>query len=89
VRERGFAIDDEEHAVGVRCVAAPIYSGPGRVVAAIGVSNRASETTPEELKEMGAMVLKPAADEAAKTPRILNALNRYYSISNNPKSDSS
>ena len=34
-RRRGYAIDDEEHAVGARCVAAPVFAASGDVVAAL------------------------------------------------------
>jgi DNA-binding IclR family transcriptional regulator len=36
VRERGWALEDEEHRVGVRTVAAPVADHVGRVVAALG-----------------------------------------------------
>lgn len=88
IRERGWATDDEEHALGVRCVAAPIYSSPSKdkVVASIGVSRRANEFGPDEMKRLGSTILRTAADEATKTPLIRNALIRYYSMSNNLKS---
>src|SRR5208337_596933 len=34
VRAAGYAVDDEEHAVGLRCIAAPIFDETGDVVAA-------------------------------------------------------
>jgi IclR family acetate operon transcriptional repressor len=37
VRERGWAVDDEEEEVGVRCMAVPVGPGPG-AVAAVSVS---------------------------------------------------
>jgi DNA-binding IclR family transcriptional regulator len=37
-RERGYALDDEEDQIGGRCVAAPIRSASGEIVAALGVS---------------------------------------------------
>jgi DNA-binding IclR family transcriptional regulator len=37
-RERGYATDDEEHTLGVRCVAVPIRDHAGRTVAALSVS---------------------------------------------------
>jgi IclR family KDG regulon transcriptional repressor len=38
IRSRGYALDDEEREIGVRCVAAPILTPQGRVVAAISVA---------------------------------------------------
>lgn len=39
VRRFGFAVDDEENANGVRCIAAPIFDAKGNVVAALGTSS--------------------------------------------------
>jgi DNA-binding IclR family transcriptional regulator len=41
IRERGYGIDEEEHEVGVRCVAAPITNHTGEVVAAISIAGPA------------------------------------------------
>lgn len=38
VREQGYATDDEERGIGVRCVAAPIYDHRGAATAALSVS---------------------------------------------------
>jgi len=38
VREQGYALDDEENNLGVRCVAAPIFNSEGRVEASVGLS---------------------------------------------------
>src|SRR5712664_4248447 len=49
IRRRGYAIDDEEHAVGVRCGAAPVFAAGGEVVAAIGVSGTVSQLNDDYL----------------------------------------
>jgi DNA-binding IclR family transcriptional regulator len=38
VKRKGFAIEDEECDEGTRCIAAPIWNGEGRIVAAVGVA---------------------------------------------------
>jgi DNA-binding IclR family transcriptional regulator len=38
VKEYGVAIDDEEYAVGIGCLAAPIFNHKGRCVAAVGIT---------------------------------------------------
>jgi DNA-binding IclR family transcriptional regulator len=38
VKKNGYALDNEEHSQGVRCVAAPIHNKKGMVFAAVSVS---------------------------------------------------
>ena len=38
IRQLGYAVDDEEEEIGVRCIGAPIYNDKGEVVAAISIS---------------------------------------------------
>lgn len=65
IRHQGYAVDDEEHHLGVRCIAIPVYDFRDRCVAAIGISGPTSRMTLEEL---------PALVE--KTTRIGEALNK-------------
>ena len=49
LREQGWAVDDEEDDVGIRCVGAPIRDYRGSIIAAISMSwNRAQEDPPVE-----------------------------------------
>ncbi len=48
VRSRGYALDRGEHEAEVRCVAAPIFDGTGKVVAAISVAGPAGRMEPLE-----------------------------------------
>lgn len=83
IRDRGYAIDDEEHQLDVQCVAAPIYAGPRKVIASIGISTKKESSSLEKLSKIGEEILKSAAEEAASTPGIINALKRHYAIRNN------
>ena len=38
VRQLGYALDDEERGIGIRCVAAPIYGQKGEVVAGLSLA---------------------------------------------------
>jgi len=51
--ERGYAIDDEELALGIRCVAAPLRGRGGHLVAAIGVSGPTVRISRAKLMEYG------------------------------------
>jgi len=41
IRERGYGIDEQEHEVGVHCMAAPVSNHAGEVVAAVSVAGPA------------------------------------------------
>ena len=52
VREQQFAIDEEEREEGVVCVAVPIYSGTGKIIAAISISGPRSRIKTKELSNI-------------------------------------
>lgn len=60
VRERGYAFDNEEHAFGVRCVAAPIFDERGEAVAAISLLGPTPRISEERASELGARVRRAA-----------------------------
>jgi DNA-binding IclR family transcriptional regulator len=51
-RARGFALDDQEEEIGVRCVGAPIFNADGRVTAAVSLSATIEQIGPENQKEL-------------------------------------
>ncbi|MGK7869853.1 HTH-type transcriptional regulator BhcR [Falsiroseomonas sp. E2-1-a20] len=61
VRQRGYAIDDEERNLGMRCVGAAIFNEFGEAVAGLSVSGPSVRITPEALPRFGPLV-RQAAD---------------------------
>lgn len=62
VRERGFALDREEHFTGLHCIAAPVFDSAGEAVAAISVSGLAARMTNDRIGPTGALVAAAAAE---------------------------
>lgn len=65
-RARGWAYDDEEHAVGLRCVAATVHDEYGRAVAAISLSGPRSRIPDERVPALGRLAAEVAADATHK-----------------------
>lgn len=61
VRQRGYAVEDEECDVDVRGVAAPVRDFAGNVIAAIGILAPASRLTPERITGAAAAQVVEAA----------------------------
>ena len=64
-RERGFSIDDQERAEGMRCVAAPIFNAHGEPVAGLSVSGPAFRMGLSDATRFGALV-RAAADRVTE-----------------------
>jgi IclR family acetate operon transcriptional repressor len=62
IRRRGYAVDDEEARMGLRCVAAVVYSDCSEPLAAISVSGMTSRVTDDRLPALGRMVREVAAE---------------------------
>lgn len=60
VRTQGFALDDEEFELGLRCIAAPIFAGD-RVIAAISSSGPSSRITPPVYDNMSSEIIRTAS----------------------------
>jgi IclR family acetate operon transcriptional repressor len=61
-RERGWAVDDQEKADGMRCAGAPVFNEHGEVIGALSVSGPAVRMTHERLGELGPLVKRAAAE---------------------------
>lgn len=64
-KERGYAIDDQERATGMRCVAAPIFNSHGEPVAGLSVSGPAFRIALTDAERIGALV-RAAADQVTE-----------------------
>lgn len=65
IRSRGWSIDDEEHTLGMRCVAAPIFDEYGEAIAGISISGPAVRLPDERVAALGPVV-RAAAEELTK-----------------------
>jgi IclR family transcriptional regulator, acetate operon repressor len=65
-RERGFAIDDEEHAFGLRCVAGLVFDEFGEPMAAISISGPTARISSERIAHLGEVVRRKADEITAQ-----------------------
>jgi IclR family acetate operon transcriptional repressor len=62
VHAQGFATDDQENEIGVRCVGAPIFDYTTKVIGAISVSGPANRMSKEWSLELGPLVRDAALE---------------------------
>ncbi|KGT79230.1 transcriptional regulator [Bradyrhizobium japonicum] len=62
IRKQGFALDDEEACMGLRCIAAVVYNDCAEPLAAISVSGMTSRLTDDRLPEIGQIVREVAGE---------------------------
>ena len=65
VADRGWALDDEEFALGLRCMAAPVRDASGVVVAAVGISGPTTRVTLERIDALSLRVRRAGQDLSA------------------------
>lgn len=61
VRNQGYAIDDEEFARGIRCIAAPVHNSAGQTIASLGIAGHTRELTDQRLPALRQATLGTAA----------------------------
>ena len=62
IRRRGYSIDDEEKAEGMRCVAAPVFDAMGSAIAGLSISGPTARVTANRTEEFGDHVRKAAKE---------------------------
>ncbi|WP_125153561.1 IclR family transcriptional regulator [Clostridium rectalis] len=60
VRKKGYAIDEQENEIGVRCVASSVFNYEGEVCGAISISGSIISFTEEKLGEFSKLVIEYA-----------------------------
>jgi DNA-binding IclR family transcriptional regulator len=65
IRRRGYATDNEEHELGVACVATPVLDRGGRAVAAISVSGPISRILNPETPDLAGLLREHAGAVSA------------------------
>lgn len=58
VRRQGYAMDDEENEVGIRCIGAPIFDHAGRISGAVSVSGWTITMTRERVPQLAPELLE-------------------------------
>ncbi|KZE37144.1 hypothetical protein AV656_11220 [Bhargavaea cecembensis] len=74
IRQDGFAFDDEERIVGIRCVAVPV-SRDGKVVAALAIAAPAEELSRGQIRQIAAK-LHAGSKAVTKEIEALEGTNR-------------
>jgi DNA-binding IclR family transcriptional regulator len=69
VRKCGFAVDDRENHIELRCVAVPIFDNDGRTVAGMSATDSADRMSPERQAELHQALLKAASSLGSKVFR--------------------
>ncbi|WP_342596001.1 IclR family transcriptional regulator [Salinicola lusitanus] len=66
IRRQGYAVDREEHAIGLNCVAATLHDESGLPLAAISVSGPVARIDDSRLPELAALVAETAREITVK-----------------------
>ena len=74
IRRQGYAVDDEEARMGLRCVAAVVYNDCSEPLAAISVSGMTSRLTDERLPTLGQTVREVAVELTAALGGVMPAV---------------
>ena len=66
VKKDRYAYDDQQYAIGVRCLAAPVLNFENKVVAAINITGYISTMTDEKIEDLKEKLLRAALKSSKK-----------------------
>lgn len=58
IKKKGYAVDDEEQELGIRCIAAPIFNYNGEVMASFSISGPASRMSEERVENLSNLITR-------------------------------
>jgi IclR family acetate operon transcriptional repressor len=58
IKQQGYAIDDEENEIGIRCIGSPIYDHAGRLAGALSISGWTITMTRERMPQLAQELLQ-------------------------------
>jgi DNA-binding IclR family transcriptional regulator len=58
IRKKGYALNDEEHILGIRALAAPVFSHIGNVVASVSVRGSTTEIPCEHVESLAREIIR-------------------------------
>jgi DNA-binding IclR family transcriptional regulator len=61
VRQRGYAVDQQEAEVGLKCIGAPVRDHSGKVIAAVSIAGPAARLDRSRMPALATAVMKAAA----------------------------
>lgn len=58
IKDRGYAVDNQEHEDNINCISAPIFNHQGEAIAAFSISGPANRMTLKRVKELKSLILE-------------------------------
>ena len=70
VRQKGYAVDDEEEEPGVRCVGVPVFNQLGELMSALSLTGTTAQVLPENYDKLVDLV-KQASTRISRALKVL------------------
>jgi IclR family transcriptional regulator, KDG regulon repressor len=66
IRKRGYSLDDQNFAIGHRCIGAPVFDYTNNVIAGINISGHISTFSDNRLEELAKIVMQSAKEASIR-----------------------